>query len=216
MLAAMRQNDTGLRAERVLVPAEIALTAEELEHTRRVGERIAAEIRGAGGWISFERYMDIALYAPGLGYYSAGARKLGPGGDFVTAPEISRLFGGCVAQQCARGAVAARRGIDPGDRRGNRRARGGCAVAPRCARPAARPLSHSRGERGSARTAAGPAQDARTASARARRVVGCPARRSPSTASCSPMKCSTRCRWRAFAGGPSAARSWASPSSTIG
>jgi SAM-dependent MidA family methyltransferase len=101
MLAAMPQHDTGLQAERVLVRAEIALSAEELEHTRRVGERIAAEIRGAGGWISFERYMNIALYAPGLGYYSAGARKFGPGGDFVTAPEISRLFGACVAQQCA-------------------------------------------------------------------------------------------------------------------
>ena len=45
--------------------------------------------------------MDIALYAPGLGYYSAGAHKLGRGGDFTTAPEISRLFGACVAQQCA-------------------------------------------------------------------------------------------------------------------
>ncbi len=50
---------------------------------------------------SFERYMDIALYAPGSGYYSAGAHKLGRGGDFTTAPEISRLFGACVAQQCA-------------------------------------------------------------------------------------------------------------------
>ena len=55
----------------------------------------------AGGWLSFEQFMDLALYAPGLGYYSAGARKLGPGGDFTTAPEISRLFGGCVARQCA-------------------------------------------------------------------------------------------------------------------
>ncbi len=45
--------------------------------------------------------MDIALYAPGLGYYSAGAHKLGRGGDFTTAPEISRLFGACVARQCA-------------------------------------------------------------------------------------------------------------------
>jgi SAM-dependent MidA family methyltransferase len=54
----------------------------------------------AHGWISFERYMDLALYAPGLGYYSAGARKFGAGGDFVTAPEVSRLFGACVAEQC--------------------------------------------------------------------------------------------------------------------
>jgi SAM-dependent MidA family methyltransferase len=83
------------------LPGEITLSPAELEHTRRMGERITAEIRAADGWISFERYMDLALYAPGLGYYAAGARKLGPGGDFVTAPEISRLFGGCVALECA-------------------------------------------------------------------------------------------------------------------
>jgi SAM-dependent MidA family methyltransferase len=45
--------------------------------------------------------MDLALYAPGLGYYSGGAQKLGDGGDFTTAPEVSRLFGACVAMQCA-------------------------------------------------------------------------------------------------------------------
>jgi SAM-dependent MidA family methyltransferase len=53
-----------------------------------------------GGWLSFEDYMDIALYAPGLGYYSAGARKFGANGDFTTAPEVSELFGACVANQC--------------------------------------------------------------------------------------------------------------------
>jgi len=77
------------------------LSTEELLHTQRVLRRVAGEIGDAGGWISFERYMDIALYAPGLGYYSAGAHKLGAGGDFTTAPEISRLFGACVARQCA-------------------------------------------------------------------------------------------------------------------
>ena len=45
--------------------------------------------------------MRLALYAPGLGYYAAGAHKLGAGGDFVTAPEISPVFGRCVATQCA-------------------------------------------------------------------------------------------------------------------
>ena len=45
--------------------------------------------------------MELALYAPGLGYYSAGTHKLGRGGDFTTAPEISRLFGACIARQCA-------------------------------------------------------------------------------------------------------------------
>ena len=77
------------------------LEAEERAHVARMRERIAAEIDAAGGWIGFDRYMELALYAPGLGYYSAGAHKLGPGGDFTTAPEISRLFGGCVARQCA-------------------------------------------------------------------------------------------------------------------
>jgi SAM-dependent MidA family methyltransferase len=77
------------------------LGIEELAHVERVRERIAAEIDAAGGWIGFDRYMEIALYAPGLGYYSAGAHKLGPGGDFITAPEVSRLFGGCIARQCA-------------------------------------------------------------------------------------------------------------------
>ncbi len=62
---------------------------------------IDAAIAAAGGWLSFERYMELALYAPGLGYYSAGARKFGADGDFVTAPEVSPLFGACVARQCA-------------------------------------------------------------------------------------------------------------------
>ena len=64
-------------------------------------ERIAAEIRGAGGWIPFARYMALALYSPGLGYYSAGSAKLGVAGDFVTAPELSPLFGRCLARQAA-------------------------------------------------------------------------------------------------------------------
>ena len=62
---------------------------------------IRGELEAAGGWVSFERFMELALYAPGLGYYSAGSVKLGPGGDFVTAPEMSALFGRCVARQCA-------------------------------------------------------------------------------------------------------------------
>ncbi|HEY2678018.1 MAG TPA: SAM-dependent methyltransferase [Steroidobacteraceae bacterium] len=70
-------------------------------HGRRVQEHVAAQIVAAGGWLSFERFMDLALYAPGLGYYSGGAQKLGAGGDFTTAPEVSGLFGACVAVQCA-------------------------------------------------------------------------------------------------------------------
>ncbi len=83
------------------MPVDHALSAEEIRHRERAARFIATEIEAAGGWISFERFMDLALYAPGLGYYSAGARKLGRDGDFTTAPEVSRLFGACIARQCA-------------------------------------------------------------------------------------------------------------------
>ncbi len=71
-----------------------------LQHSRRLVDLIVAEIEQSGGRIPFDRYMDLALYAPGLGYYAAGARKFGEAGDFITAPEISPLFGRCVARQC--------------------------------------------------------------------------------------------------------------------
>jgi SAM-dependent MidA family methyltransferase len=71
------------------------------EHSTLARAHLTSEINAAGGWLSFERFMDLALYAPGLGYYSGGARKLGADGDFTTAPEVSRLFGACVAAQCA-------------------------------------------------------------------------------------------------------------------
>ena len=74
---------------------------EALEHSRRLCALIADDIRAAGGWIDFARYMELALYAPGLGYYAAGSRKLGADGDFTTAPEISPLFGQCLARQAA-------------------------------------------------------------------------------------------------------------------
>lgn len=73
---------------------------EAREHSERLVEYIRQRIAGAGGEISFERYMDFALYAPGLGYYTAGARKFGEAGDFVTAPEVSPLFSRCLARQC--------------------------------------------------------------------------------------------------------------------
>ncbi len=77
------------------------LTPEEAEHSARVEASIRRRIAEAGGWIDFETFMELALYAPGLGYYSAGSAKLGPAGDFITAPELSELFGRCVARQCA-------------------------------------------------------------------------------------------------------------------
>ena len=55
-------------------------------------QHIVEQIAAAGGWISFARYMELALYAPGLGYYSGGAQKFGAAGDFITAPEITPLF----------------------------------------------------------------------------------------------------------------------------
>ena len=70
-------------------------------HSGRCGDYIRARIRDSGGSISFAEFMHYALYAPGLGYYSAGARKFGADGDFVTAPEISPLFGRVLARQCA-------------------------------------------------------------------------------------------------------------------
>ena len=69
-------------------------------HSARLVDLLRATIADAGGAISFARFMDLALYAPGLGYYRAGARKFGPGGDFVTAPELSPLFSRCLARQC--------------------------------------------------------------------------------------------------------------------
>jgi SAM-dependent MidA family methyltransferase len=67
--------------------------------SEQLKQAIVAEIGRGGGWLSFERYMALALYAPGLGYYMAGARKLGRDGDFVTAPEISQLYGRTLARQ---------------------------------------------------------------------------------------------------------------------
>src|SRR5512134_1489970 len=74
------------------------------EHSGRVAAHLVQSIAAAGGWIPFDRYMELVLYAPGLGYYAAGARKFGDsasGGDFVTAPEISPLFARALATQLA-------------------------------------------------------------------------------------------------------------------
>ena len=88
---------TPLAARSILPP----LSPEERRHSRSLAGLIRAQIAAAGGWLSFERFMELALYAPGLGYYSAGSVKIGVGGDFVTAPEVSDLFNRCVARQCA-------------------------------------------------------------------------------------------------------------------
>ncbi len=77
------------------------LNADERAHSERVVEHIRAFMRERGGVIGFDAWMRLALYAPGLGYYSAGATKFGSSGDFVTAPEMSSLFSRCLARQCA-------------------------------------------------------------------------------------------------------------------
>jgi SAM-dependent MidA family methyltransferase len=79
---------------------ELMLNDTQAEHCARMHRFLVDQITGSGGWLNFDRFMDLALYAPGLGYYSAGAHKLGAGGDFTTAPEVSSLFGACVARQC--------------------------------------------------------------------------------------------------------------------
>ncbi len=76
-------------------PDEFALKLSE-----SLREKIRLAIINNGGSISFEQYMQMALYEPGLGYYSAGSCKFGEQGDFVTAPEISPLFSRCIARQC--------------------------------------------------------------------------------------------------------------------
>ncbi len=74
-------------------------THEARAHSARVVAHIERTIAESGGWISFADYMGAALYAPGLGYYVAGARKFGLAGDFVTAPELTALFGEALAAQ---------------------------------------------------------------------------------------------------------------------
>jgi SAM-dependent MidA family methyltransferase len=72
-----------------------------LEHSLRLSQLIREVLARSDGWMPFSRYMGLALYAPGLGYYSAGAAKLGAAGDFVTAPELSPLFARTLARQVA-------------------------------------------------------------------------------------------------------------------
>ncbi len=84
------------------VPLDLPdLTPDEAAHSAALMQRIRAVIDAEGGWIGFDRFMQLALYEPGLGYYSAGARKFGAAGDFITAPEVAPVFSRCLATQCA-------------------------------------------------------------------------------------------------------------------
>lgn len=79
--------------------------ADALAQSDALSALICERIAEAGGWLPFDRYMDLALYAPGLGYYSGGATKFGrraeDGSDFVTAPELSPLFATTLARPVA-------------------------------------------------------------------------------------------------------------------
>lgn len=85
-----------MKAEALPPPDDAALAA-----SRRLLDRLGGELAAHGNWISFARYMELVLHEPGLGYYAAGARKFGAGGDFVTAPELSPLYGRTLARQVA-------------------------------------------------------------------------------------------------------------------
>jgi SAM-dependent MidA family methyltransferase len=74
---------------------------DALNASRALHQLIADDIQRNSGWITFARYMELVLYAPGLGYYSGGAAKLGKDGDFTTAPEITPLFGATIAHAAA-------------------------------------------------------------------------------------------------------------------
>ena len=74
-------------------------STEALNHSETLHALIRGDIAANAGWIAFAHYMDLALYAPRLGYYTAGARKLGGEGDFITAPEMTPLFGQTLARQ---------------------------------------------------------------------------------------------------------------------
>ena len=73
----------------------------EKKHSLSLQQSIKAACDRSDGWISFPEFMNIALYQPGLGYYSSGSQKFGEKGDFITAPEVSPLFGQCLAKQIA-------------------------------------------------------------------------------------------------------------------
>ena len=95
---------------------------EPPEELKRVSEKLAAAMREKirqEGPISFSDYMEMALYEPGLGYYSAGLQKFGKGGDFVTAPQLGNIFASCLATQIRQigTAIGCYEIIEAGDRK---------------------------------------------------------------------------------------------------
>jgi SAM-dependent MidA family methyltransferase len=85
-----------------MIPLDLPAPAPDAQaHSDQLRALISSDIAGNGGAVPFSRFMELALYAPGLGYYSAGATKFGAAGDFITAPELGGLFAACVAEACA-------------------------------------------------------------------------------------------------------------------
>ena len=183
-----------------------APSSEAALHSAQVLAHIRRSIDEAGGWISLADYVSAALYAPGLGYYVAGARKFGADGDFVTAPELSSLFGKALAAQVEEVLAQV-----PGDvhrarsgQRENGRRRARSARRARCV-AAALPDAGSE-----PRASRAPAPDAATRARRScsRAWIGSMRCRSAGAACCSPTRCSTpspRTSWRAPTGSGSSA-----------
>ena len=88
-----------MRSSQTINPDWTQPDAFASRHSVAVARHLRGQIEDAGGVLPFDQYMDMALYAPGLGYYATGTRKFGQGGDFVTAPEIGPLFGRSLARE---------------------------------------------------------------------------------------------------------------------
>lgn len=106
MKSPRRHGQTAVPDPRALPP----LTVEEQAHSAHLRRLIQEEMTSRGGEISFARFMELALYTPGLGYYAAGKHKFCAAGDFVTAPELGSLFARCLARLC--GSILERVGGD--------------------------------------------------------------------------------------------------------
>ena len=115
------------------LPGLPALDDRERAHVERMHGLVRAEVEARGGAIAFSRYMEIALYAPRLGYYRAGWRTFGVQGDFVTAAEVSPLFSRAVARQVEQvlSAIGSREVVEIGAGTGTMAARMLAELAPR-------------------------------------------------------------------------------------
>ena len=173
------------------------LDPEEARRSAELAARIRARIAAEGGWLPFSAFMQAALYEPELGYYMAGGTIFGGAGDFVTAPELSPLFAGCLA--AAVDALLAAAGGDEVLEIGAGSGRLAAELVAALARRGRAPRRYRIVEP-SATLAGPPAQPARAGAARARPPSSGSTRRraTPGPASQSQTKSWMRCRWSAF------------------